>query len=223
MATYDSADCLAKFRKAIRQPSTSDFPTDAEAYEYLGQGQIDIYTRLSTYCPAAIRSAPAQMTTADSGYTYTFGTDADGNNKFPIGQIRIFRTRPDNPDTEMIPVVEFLLEGNTIRMPDFTPFTGAAPYYYGVVLPLTLTSGTAPTLIPVQAREMIIDAASVRYALDADDGKVSDYSQKLEQSWNRWIGTIQSQYASAGAIAASHPGALPARFNFYGMGRGLFR
>lgn len=283
MALYDSVDCLSRLRTMIRQPSTSDVVTDAIGYEWLGQGQIDILTRLSLFAPLSNRGPVQQMTlraartvacgtttgdqtvtssalfllsdigsaitgsgiptgstiiavnstssieisaaatatasptltlTPDSlyPYTYTFGQDADGNALYPFGEVQLYLNLNDIPDWPMIEGVEYLMEGNVIRAPNNAPLT-SAPYFQCLALPSTLSATQSPVLKPVQARELIVDAAAMRYA-EAMGYDMAKYEARLEKDWARWIGPIQAQYARPGSIAASHPGANPARWNW---------
>ena len=186
---------------------------------------MDLYVLLATYCPNALISVPTQMVTADLGYTYTFGTDADGNNLYPVGSVSIFRSLGDIPSWAMVEGVEFEMEGNLIRFPDNRPFSGPAPYFHGTLLPLTLTAATAPTLKPIQARSMIISCGAIRYAEDLGNAKqLANFQTRFQSEWTRWIAVLQTQYARIGAIAATNPNAAPGRSKWYGSHlRGLFR
>ena len=287
MAFLDSADLLARLRVAIRQPSTSDVSTDAQCYSWLGQGQIDLFTRLAIFAPKACIITPRQVTTpaartvastttngsttvgssalfllndigaAISGtgipagalitgvnstssiiisvaatvtgsptltltpesaypYTFTFGTDADGNDLYPVGAVALYRVRNDIPDAPMVEGVEYQMEGNHIRMPDYAAFSGTAPYFQCMVLPLTLSATVSPTLLPVQARELIVDSAAVRYAQEIEGQDPSIFEARFEKSWSRYITAIQLQYARSGSVAASHPTYAPTRGRWYG-------
>lgn len=225
MAFYDSADCLSKLRVQIRQPNAVGLCTDAQLYLWLGQGQMDIHARLAVYAPNANIIAPTQMSTADSGYTYTFGTDSalptNYQDLFPVGNVAIYRTRNDVPDWPMVEGVDYLMEGNRIRMPDYSPFSGPAPYYRSLTLPTTLDGSTAPVLKPVQARELIVDAAAVRYA-EATREDMDVHGPRLEADWAKWLPVLQAQYARVGSVAATHPNATPGRWKWYrpyGMSR----
>lgn len=217
MALYDSADCLSRLRVQIRQPSTSDLCTDAQCYLWLGEGQIDVFTRLAVFAPLAVRIAPTQMATSDGGYTYTFGTDSalptSYTDLYPIGSVEIFRTRNDIPDWPMIEGVDYLMEGNQIRMPGNAPYSGTAPYYQSLALPASLDGSTAPTLKPVQARELIVDAAAVRYAKAVRED-LDIHEARYEADWARWLSALQTQYARPGSVAASHPNASPSRWRW---------
>ncbi len=61
MAYMDSVDLLARLRREIGQPSTTDFPLDSDCYAWLGEAQIEVFSRLAVYAPNAIRQPPRQM------------------------------------------------------------------------------------------------------------------------------------------------------------------
>lgn len=286
MAFFDSADCLARFRRAIRQPDTADFPTTTDAYAYLGNAQLHVMARLALFAPNAVRGPLGQMTarsarsvtgTTTSGsttvsssgafllsdlnstisgtgiptgatvvsvnstssivisqaatasgtvaltltpdanypYTYTFGSDADGNLLYPVGGVQLYRVPGDVPDWPMVPGVEYLMEGAIVRAPGNAALPGGAPYFQGLVLPLTLSATASPVLLPVQARELIVLAAATEYASDVGLDP-TPYQTRFDEAWDRWIGAIQAQYAESGAIAAAHPAARPPRWKYYG-------
>lgn len=209
MSQYDSADLLARLRRDVREPTTADFPATADLYAWLAQGQIDVFQRLAMAVPDAVIGAPTQMTTADSGQTYTFGTDSAAPTNytaiFPVGHVRIFGVLSDLPDNAWVEGVDYAMEGDRIRrLPADQPYTGAAPYYQGIALPLTLDGSVAPTLEPVAARELIVDFAAIRYA-EAVPKDPQPYLDRSERHWQTWIGALQTQYARRGAVAATNP------------------
>jgi hypothetical protein len=227
MSLYDTPDCLSRLRRTIRRDSAVDFPLDADCYAWLAEAQMEIFQWLAVYAPKACIIAPAQLVTADAGYTYTFGTDAalptSYTDLYPIGQVQIYRALADIPDWPMKEGVEYLMEGHRIRMPDNRPFSGPAPYYQCLTLPDTLDGSVAPVLRPVQARQLLIDGASVKYQ-QAVGGDIDGAGSRYERSKTNWLAALQLQYANAGSVSATHPQAAPGRTKWYGRpGRGLFR
>lgn len=292
MGLYDSPDCLSRLRREIGQPTTADFPTDADGYAWLGEAQIEMFTRLAIFAPNAIRQPPRQVTqpvartavcgttsggtgvisaglftqadvdagitgtgipagtfitgvvstssivisqpatatnasvvltvTPDPSYIFTFGTDSDGNSLYPLGDVMLFRQLSDNPDWALREGVEFQMEGNKIRLTDNVPWSGDLPYFQCLALPLTLSATVPPVLRPVQARELIVNAAALKYAEDSDESAAARFEARLEKSWTRWLWAIQRQYASPYASSATNPNALPSRYRF-GMGRPFWR
>ncbi len=227
MAAYDAADLLARLRRDVREPTTADFPATADLYAWLGQGQIDVFQRLAMAVPDAVIGAPTQMTTADSGQTYTFGTDSAAPTNYtaiyPVGHISIYGKLSDIPDNAWVEGVDYAMEGDRIRrLPADQPYTGAAPYYQGIALPLVLDGSTPPTLEPVAARELIVDAAAIRYA-EAVPKDPTAYLARLERHWDTWVGALQTQYARRGAVAATNPSSGGPRRRYMGAGRSGYR
>ena len=284
MALYDSVDMLARLRREIGQPSTTDFPLDADCYAWLGEAQIEIFSRLAVFAPNAVRQPPRQMVqpaartvasvvtisgnysmtstagftladvdsaisgtgipagayivdvtstsganisaaatasgtitatiTPDPAYIFTFGADRDGNNLYPVGKTTLYQTLTDIPDWPLYEGVDFEMEGNKVRAMDGVPWPfSSPPYFQSLILPLTLSATVAPVLRPVQARCLIVDAASVRYAEDTStDAKV--FEARYEKHWNQMLPMIQTQYAAPFRAAATHPNALPGRSRF---------
>lgn len=281
---YDAADCLARLRREIGQPSTSDFPTDTDCYAWLGEAQIEVFAQLAVYAPQAVRQPPRQLTqpvvrtvascvtvlasnnitapagsftaadqdaaisgagipvgayitgvlsatsinisavatangtvtttiTPDPGYIFTFGYDADGNALYPVGAVQLFYDQTCNPDSPLQENVDFLMEGNKIRMPDNTPWSGPIPYFQSLLLPLTLSATVPPVLRPVQSRCLIVDAACVRYCEDTSTD-AAIFQKRYERHWTQNIAMIQTQYAAPFRTAATNPNAYPARSRF---------
>ena len=288
MALYDSPDCLARLRVVTRQNSTSALLTDAQGYQWLGQGQIDVLGRMASYVPLANVSSIRQMTatvarsftattvsgstaitssalftladvgagvtgngipsgttitgvsstsaavlsaaatasasvtvtvTPDPLYTYTFifGLDADGNYLYPVGGVTLYAQLNEIPDRPMFEGVDYLMEGERIRIPDNAPYNGGTtpPYYQGTVLPLTLSATVSPVLRPVQARELIVDAAAILYA-QANGVDASPYTTMYNDHWDKWMTVLQMQYHNPGRLASTNPWAGAPRNRFYG-------
>lgn len=295
MALYDSVDCLARLRREIGVPSTADFPLDADCYAWLGEAQIEVFSRLAVYAPNAIRQPPRQMVqpvvrtvascvttitttgvtcpagaftladidagisgtgipvgttitgiatggasivlsapatangtvtltvTPDPTYSFTFGVDADGNNLYPVGALQLFNLLTDMYDNPLYEGVDFQMEGNRVRTIDGNPWPySAPPFYQSLILPLTLSATVPPTLRPVQARCLIVDAASVRYAEDTSTD-AAIFEKRYEKHWSQMLPMIQAQYAAPFRAAATHPTALPGRYRFYGSQSGYYR
>jgi hypothetical protein len=225
VAFYDTDDCVARLRRIIRRPAGSDFPTDADCYVYLAEGQMEIFTWLAVYCPKACIIAPTQMTLSADSKTATFGTDSalpsNYTDLYPVGAVRLYRQVGDIPSTPMADGVEYLMEGNRIRQIDGSTFS-SAPWYQCLTLPTTLASSTPqPTLKPVQARTLIVSAAALHLSDDigADtEGLATRYAQQKQD----WIGALQTQYAEVGAIAATHPNGARNRWDG-AIGRPYYR
>lgn len=152
--------------------------------------------------------------TPDPAYIFTFGSDADGNTLYPVGAVQLFQLLTDIPDWPLYEGVDFTMEGNKVRTMDGAPWPfGSAPYFQSLILPLTLSAGVPPTLRPVQARCLIVDAAAVRYAEDTHTDATT-FTNRYEKHWGQLLPMIQAQYAAPFRAAATHPNALPGRARF---------
>lgn len=215
MASFDSADLLSRLRREIRQPSGTVFPADADLYVLLGEAQIKVMLDFDRIVPRANIGVPTLMTTADAGYTYTFGTDGDGNALFPLGAVMVYRQQTDVPDFPMVEGVDYLMEGDKIRFPNNRPYSGStAPYWQGVTMPLKLDGSTAPVLKPIQARMLLVYEAAVRYQTMVG-GDTTGFSNKYDTAFLQIVGALQKQYARQASIAATNPAAGPARARWW--------
>src|SRR5690348_6155626 len=89
MAKYDAADLLARCKRNAMRPATDAQQTDADWYAFLTEAQDEWFQSIAVMCPEALYGPPTVLSTADQGLTFTFGTDADGNNIFPMGSVEI--------------------------------------------------------------------------------------------------------------------------------------
>ncbi len=154
------------------------------------------------------------MTTADSGLTFTFGSDANGNLIEPFGDLQLFRQLQDVPDFPLEMGVDYLWEGPRIRMPNNLAtgaqfFPNGAPYFYGIVPTVAINGTTAPTLVPADKRTLLCGYACARYARagGAFDPRPYEETGLDGDQWPRglssWIMQLQLQVANAGVLAAT--------------------
>lgn len=210
MATFDSADLLSRVKALVNRPSTDEAITDAQYYVMLGDAQRRVVSLLAFHAPEAMYGAPVLMTTADSGATYTFGTDADGANISPIGHVEI-RSSPTGP---MIPptsewdtsTLAFLFESDKIRFPGQKTRTFAdGPYARFVKMPGTLDASTAPTLKPLFARELLVydaaERAAVRLGMDP-----TPFGQMYDARYPEILQAILTSFHGTGVVATQGGG-----------------
>lgn len=193
MALYDTADLLARcYRNALR-PSTDSQQSAADWYAFLTEAQQEWYAHFASVVPWVLYSNPTLMTTADSGLTYTFGTDADGNNIFPMGQVEI-RAHSGGavltPTTEWGPQGDFVQEGDHIRFPNGQARTyGNGPIARFIAQPGVIDGSHEPTLKPVMARVLLVYRACAKWARR---GGLRDPQPFLDQENEAWIGNPQA-------------------------------
>ena len=154
MANYDSADLLARFNLHAGRPSSDASLTDAQKYEYLSDAQHEVARMIAVHCPHAMMTAPTQMSTSDSGLTYTFSGSV-----VPLA-VEIYESatgRLLRPCAHFDAAGDYVWEGSKIRFPKGATRTFASgPYARYVTPPTVLSAATAPTLTPDYARILIV-------------------------------------------------------------------
>ena len=207
---WDSANLRRKFLNKIRRPATDeellepDGTTDA-TWDLLSEGQ-DHWMRItaSTF-PDSQFGAPYLMTTADSGLTYTFGTDTNtGLAIFPMGHIEIRETRSGRL---LIPTADFgsgdyVMEGDRIRIPNGKTKTfNSGPYARFVTPPSNISAAVQPTLKPANARILIVLHAAVEWANQGGLRDPGPWAQQEAEAWSAIANMLATQFHLAGAQA----------------------
>ncbi len=208
MATYDSVDLLALTRIECRQPITSDFPQDGDVYQMLSRGQEDVLFRLSVTVPESQYGAPTLLTSADGGNTFTFGTDSDGNNIFPLGAVEIYRTLQAVGDTNQAcsSPDDYLFEGDRIRVPNAMTWSGPGPYARWITPPLKITASVQPVIKPIQARECLVYfGASKLWRVLGNNDMAAAAMQDYERCFARNQLAMRVQFQNQNAIAGLGP------------------
>jgi hypothetical protein len=187
MALYDSADIIRRAKLELNRPAadTAFGTADAILYDFATEEQDEITKWMSVFIPDALVTAPTQLTTADGGYTYTFGTDTDTAAIFALGHFALYSSRHDIPDFPLEPGVDFLVEGTRIRIPNHQTrtFADGAPWAQTVNPSNVIASGTQPT-IPKICRKWLIHRIAKRAAesLDLDTTKHENNAKEAEYS-----------------------------------------
>lgn len=211
MALYDAADLLARVQRLINRPSTDEALTSTEIYAFLGEAQQRVVGLFAMHAPEAMYGAPTLMSTADSGATYTFGSDAaTGGNISPIGHVEI----RESPTGAMIPpgsewdtgTQTYLFESDKIRWPGQKTRTFSdGPYARFITMPGLLNASNAPTLKPIFARELLVfDAAersAVRLGMDP-----TPYGQMFDARFPEILMSVVSAFSGAGRTAVAGDG-----------------
>jgi hypothetical protein len=167
MAQYDKAALLASCKLEAKLPATSEFPTDANWYAWLTEAQEHWYGQFSIHCPWVIMEAPTLLTTTDSGVTYDFPDDADGDPVEPLA-VSIFDRidgRPLKNAAFWDVNGDYVWEGNKIRFPRNRAKTFSSGPYARFVNPPGLIDGSnEPTLKPKRARKLLVYRACAIWA-----------------------------------------------------------
>lgn len=212
MSKYDTADLVARCQRVALRPTTDAQQTTADWYAFLSEAQDEWYHTFATICPQVLYGNPTVMTTADLGLTYTFGTDPDGNNIFPMGSVEI-RANPGGP--LLLPTVEwgvmndYVQEGDHIRWANNTKrqFGTTGPVARFITPPYLIDATHAPVLKPVDARMLLVYRACAKWARR---GGLRDPQPFLDQEQEAWLGNPD---AGVNGIL----GMLKTQFAFSGM------
>lgn len=163
MSLFTTADLLRRCKVILNRPATDEAftvsSTDDVWYDFLTMAQQEVHGQLAAIAPYAMYGALTQLTTADSGATFTFGTDVDSDNVFPYGHFEVYPDANSYPDCPLLEGVDFLFEGSKIRIPNGRTLT-PTPYARWVTPPNVIASGTEPTLQPKYARTLIAEKAA---------------------------------------------------------------
>lgn len=199
MADLDRADLLAKARELLNRPTTDELLPDATMYSLMTSAQKRAFHDLLVRVPQAMYGIPTAITSADSGASYTFGTGV-----FPVGHARIFSTLSDYPDSPLEEGIDYVYEGDAIRIPNnrTRTFPNGGPYAQWVTLPGVVDGSNDVTLI-TPARMLIVYDAVRRAAL------------RLKQDPSQWEMDYQLELRS---LCLTFRTAVHPRAN-YGSGR----
>ena len=205
MALFDSADLLARLRLALNRPTSDEAMSDADCYSFLTEAQQDVAQRIAFECPEEMYGALTLLTTADSGATYTFGTDADAAAICPMGRILLLasKTGPEIPpgDDNSGSTSAFIFEDDKIRWPGAKTRTFADGPYARFVTPPGLLSAAVAPVIPKPARGMLpykaaAMAASLRLGLNG-----APFEEEYEKRWFTYLATAKTKYRSQTSAA----------------------
>lgn len=199
MATFTSADLLGLFNDYAGRGSAAgvDSISDADKYKRLARAQTIVLADFSARLPQFLYSHVAYgstptMTTTDN-QVFTFGTDVNSDPLFPTGKTNIYPSLNAIPDYPWQEGVDFLWEGNQIRIPNNRTYVGTL-YWRGIAPAETLSSTVQPTLTPPPARILIVIEAVRAFASEANrntelaDRMASEYGVQLA----RWCLTLKN-------------------------------
>lgn len=192
---FDTADLVARFRRLTRESTSAEFPQAADIYAFLTEGENRVKADIAARFPALLLCNPTALATTDS-ISYTFGTDADGNNVVPLGHVIVYAQPSDVPHYPLMTGAEFVWQGDRIRMPDNAPrtFPTGGPVAQWVAPTLLIDASNAPTLKPVQARTLVVYDAAVRYAnAIKSDADATRYENLYNREWEIWLPAFQTQ------------------------------
>lgn len=188
------------FNRLAGRPD-SDAITDPEKYQWLADAQQSVVQEIAGVFPQCLYGPPAALVTADSGMTFTFGTDVNSNAIFPMGKVGIYDSVAAIPDDPWSEGIDYLSEGARIRLPGNTQFVGTL-YWRGITPPVTLDASTPPAINPPAARELIVIKAVKDFAEAAEQNLdlAAAMAARWAHTWPRWCLVFKTQYRSGGVL-----------------------
>lgn len=213
MADFDSADILARIKADLNRPTTDEALSDVQLYSFAGEAQKRVVALIAVHCPEAMYGAPTLMTTADSGLSYTFGTDVDSAQIFAFGSVEI-RSTPKGrvilPGSDWDDTTErFIFDGTKIRWPGQRTRTFTdGPYARFITPPNVLSAAVQPTLKPIFARQLIVHDACARAARRLKQD-YTIYEELFKETWHDpesgggVLPALMKQYHGLGLMANS--------------------
>lgn len=206
---WDSLNLRRKLLNKIRRPAADedllepDGVTDA-TYDLLSEAQDYWVNIIAATRPEPLYGAPVQLTTADGGYTYTFGNDAEAQPIFPLGHVEIRETRNGNI---LIPTADwgsgdFVMEGDRIRIPGGRARAfGAGPWARFVAPPTKISAAVQPVIKPRHARVLIVIRAAIIWASQGGLRDPGPWEREEAVQWGAIASALATQFHLAGAQA----------------------
>lgn len=164
MAYLDAADMLARMQAGLNRPATDEVwgASNATAYLFLTESQDEVMQFALPRAPGAFIGSPIALTPSTDRKTWTFGTDADNDDKWPMAHATIYPTLASYPDSPWVEGIDYLLEGDLVRIPGNRAYSGTL-YASFAVLPNVLNASNAP-VCPKPLRLAVVALAKARFA-----------------------------------------------------------
>lgn len=181
MALWDTADILARCKLESGLPASTTFPSDANWYTWLTRAEAYWKPKLASQYPYHMFGAPTLITSADSGVTYTFGSEAsplavEVYTSLTGTRLRVGQFGDSNGD--------YVWEGSQIRMPGNTARVFAnGPYARWVTSPTTIDGSTQPTIKPTWTRQLLVDRALIYYARTPPGQDAERFELQEAETW----------------------------------------
>lgn len=201
MASFDSSDLLALFKRYAQRPTTDDI-TDATIYDRLAKAQQAVIATAAGIYPQAFYSTtgPATLTSASGGAVFTFGTDGNGHAVAPLGQVAVGTSLAAFPHGDWQEGRDFTNEGTQIRLTENRTYSGTV-YAHFVPTPADIASGTQPSLRPAHFRTLIVYRAVMDFASEgAHDAALYDAMQaRWDREFPQFMLALRNQFRQGGA------------------------
>lgn len=205
MATFDSAWCLSSFNKKAFRP-VADTITDAAKYQRLTDAQNRVVALMTTVAPSSLYPhvgyGSLPTLTSTDGQVFTFGSDANGYAKFPMGKGGIYASLNDIPSRPWVEGRDYMNEGTQIRIPNNGSYGGTL-YWYGIAQPADIDGTNQPAISPEPARELIVLEAVRQFAQEGmrNIALADEMQNEFDKAWPVWCTVWKTQYRGGGALA----------------------
>lgn len=200
---WDSASLLSKLRTKLHRPSSDELATTALLYDLLTEAENEVIAEIATLSPQSQMGAPVLLTSADSGVTYTFGTDGNGDAVFPLAcEVYAQVNGRELLASSWNATGDFVIEGDRIRMPGNVAQTfDSGPYARFVRADNTISASSEPVLKPAPARILIVLKAAIKFAGIGGLRDPQPWEEEYQAAFRRWITVMRTQFADATGVA----------------------
>lgn len=209
MSDFDSAWCLARFRRITGTGSNTADTDDDAAYALLSSAQIHCMETLAAVAPWSQMDAPQALSSSDGGYTYTLSSYPLAHFELYDGPTNGIRIYPVGYDSALD---GYVLEGQTIRWPGSRARTLTNGLYARYVkVPASITALVEPVLRPAHARLAMCYQAASEWAHESGAVDPSPFDDGFRKQMRGdpaipgnvgIIGSLQLQGSGMGLIAA---------------------
>jgi hypothetical protein len=210
VALWDSSDLVRRAKLRIARPTTDEAftvtTTDDVWFDFATESQDRINTLLGIFVPDSVWTVPTELSTSDSGRTYTFGTDVDSAAIFAFGHYKLFENQESIPDYPLVEGVDYTIEGTKIRIPNNVTrtFTDGGPYAQFASPSNVITSSTQPTIPKFARKPMISDM--VRQGLDRLGLDSTTAEADFQREWLDVLTAIRTQgFGKGGRTTMQRP------------------
>ena len=205
--TMTAPDLLELFNDLTGRAAT-DSVQPTKKYTWLTRAMYEVVSELATVAPSSLyqkvgTSSLPTMSTTDNN-VFTFGTSG-GAAIVPFGSAQIYKHLTDIPDRPLVPDLDYLDEGDQIRLPRQRTYAGPL-YWRGIVMPAPITAATNPLpLLPVEANELIAIRAARNFA-ESGNVRNAALADRMEKRWAQRFPKIclvlKRQFSDGGALRA---------------------
>lgn len=198
---FDKTDLLRRLKGRVGRPESDEAfsvdSTDDKYYDCLTEAQDRLIQLLGTFVPDAVWAIPTLLTSSDSGLTYGFGNDLDGEAILAFGHFQVFAQLSDIPNAPLIEGVDFLVMGTKLRMPDNVPRIFSSGPYALYAAQSNVINSTHEPVVPKIARQALLADAEIRALqhLGLDSGVAED---KFDTAWAELLAVLKTQSAGKG-------------------------